>query len=81
MLLHDLISRSAARTPAADALQLRDEVCDYAKLDGEVRRFAGCLAALGVRRSDRVAVFLDKRFETVVGDVRRGGGPAVCLCR
>ena len=67
MLLHDLISRSAARTPAADALQLRDEVCDYAKLDGEVRRFAGCLAALGVRRSDRVAVFLDKRFETVVG--------------
>lgn len=67
MLLHDLISRSAARTPAADALQLRDEVWDYAKLDGEVRRFAGCLAGLGVRQSDRVAVFLDKRFETVVG--------------
>ncbi len=67
MLLHELIRDTARRTPAADALQFRDEVWSYGRLHDEVQRFARCLAGLAVARSDRVAVFLDKRFETVVG--------------
>ena len=67
MLLHDLIGTTAARMPGADALQFRDEVWSYGRLNDEVQAFARCLAGLGVGRSDRVAVFLDKRFETVVG--------------
>lgn len=67
MLLHELIGKTAARTPAADALQFRDEVWTYERLNDEVQNFARGLSGLGVGRSDRVAVFLDKRFETVVG--------------
>lgn len=67
MLLHELIGITATRTPAADALQFRDEVWSYDRLNSEVQNFARCLSGLGVGRADRVAVFLDKRFETVVG--------------
>lgn len=67
MLLHQLIDNSAERTPAADALQFRDETWSYRRLGDEVQRFARCLTGLAVSRSDRVAIFLDKRFETVVG--------------
>jgi acyl-CoA ligase (AMP-forming) (exosortase A-associated) len=66
MLLHELIFASAARTPDADALQLRDEVWSYAALASRVEDFAGRLVGLGVRKTDRVAVFLDKRFEFVI---------------
>lgn len=67
MLLHQLIRDTADRTPSVDALQFRDEVWSYGRLNDEVQRFARCLAGLALARSDRVAVFLDKRFETVVG--------------
>tara|TARA_R110002126_G_scaffold38814_1_gene115587 strand:+ start:1633 stop:3204 length:1572 start_codon:yes stop_codon:yes gene_type:complete len=77
MLLHELIRDSARRTPSADALQFRDDVWSYGRLHDEVQRFAGCLAGLGVARSDRVAVFLDKRFETVVGTFGAAAAGAV----
>lgn len=66
MLLHELIAASAARTPDADALQFRNEVWSYATLHRNVSDFAARLAGLGLRKTDRVAVFLDKRFEFVV---------------
>lgn len=77
MLLHQLLENSAERTPAADALQFRDETWSYGKLAGEVRWFARCLTGLSVSRSDRVAVFLDKRFETVVGTFGAAAAGAV----
>lgn len=66
MLLHQLIENSADRMPAADALQFREETWSYRRLADEVARFADAVAGLSLARSDRVAVFLDKRFETVV---------------
>lgn len=77
MLLHQLIENSAERTPAADALQFRDETWTYGKLAAEVHRFACCLTGLPVFRSDRIAVFLDKRFETVVGTFGASAAGAV----
>ena len=67
MLLHQLIENTANRTPAADALQFRDETWSYRRLADEVERFACSLAGLSVASSDRIAMFLDKRFETVIG--------------
>lgn len=64
--LYQLIERSARRDPRAPALLWRDRVLDYAELLQRVEAFAGALAALGLRRGERVAVYLPKQFETVV---------------
>lgn len=65
-LLHDLILRSAEIRPTAPALTLGAETMDYAALAAQVRALAGGLAGLGLGRGDRVAVWLDKRFEMVL---------------
>jgi acyl-CoA ligase (AMP-forming) (exosortase A-associated) len=63
---HHLVSVAAARRGDAPALTYRDSTLSYAQLWQEVGRFAGGLTGLGLRRADRVAVYLDKRIETVV---------------
>jgi len=65
-LLHELILASAARDPRHPALTHGTETMDYAELARSVEAFGSGLVALGVERSERVAVFLDKRLETVV---------------
>jgi acyl-CoA ligase (AMP-forming) (exosortase A-associated) len=75
-LLHHLIRSSAARTPEAIALRAGGVSLDYQGLSGAVDAFAGGLVHLGLTRSERVAVWLDKRFETVVacfGTAAAGG--------
>jgi acyl-CoA ligase (AMP-forming) (exosortase A-associated) len=64
-LLHELILESACRTPAAAALRHGVEELDYAALAQQVRQAADGLLALGLQAQDRVAVWLDKRIETV----------------
>ena len=61
-----LIEISAQRRPRAPAVTFRSEQIGYEELWRQVRAFAGGLVALGLRRNDRVAVFLEKRIETVV---------------
>src|SRR5687767_7479870 len=63
---HHLVSEAAARHPDAPALTYKDSTLRYDELWREIGRFAGGLTGLGLRRSDRVAVYLDKRIETVV---------------
>jgi acyl-CoA ligase (AMP-forming) (exosortase A-associated) len=65
-LLHELPLLSADR--GGDAVALRDGAhsLSYAQLRSAILDFAGALSALGVGRGERVAVFLDKRFETVI---------------
>jgi len=65
-LLHGLISSSARRAPQAVALVQGTQALSYAALEREVAQCASGLLALGVGRADRVAVYLEKRFETVV---------------
>jgi acyl-CoA ligase (AMP-forming) (exosortase A-associated) len=64
-LLHELIFASADRSPADGALIDGRQEVTYAHLAREVRGFASGLSALGVARGERVAVYLDKRVETV----------------
>ena len=72
-VLHELPLLAAMRTPDAIALHEDGATMDYAELARQVRGFANALAALGIRRADRVAIFLDKRRETVIASF---GAPA-----
>lgn len=65
--LHQLILRTASRSPSAPALHYRSTGESYEQLTASIERAAARLMAAGVRRLDRVAVWLDKRFETVHG--------------
>lgn len=65
-LIHELIFAAAERTPDADALIYRDQSLGYAGLAGEIQAVTNGLHAAGLDRGDRVAVYLEKRFETVI---------------
>ncbi|GHT82177.1 acyl-CoA ligase (AMP-forming), exosortase A system-associated [Betaproteobacteria bacterium] len=68
-LLHHLISATAERTPAAIALGAGADSMemDYQHLAKAVDACAGGLVNnLGLPRGGRVAIWLDKRFETVI---------------
>lgn len=73
ILLHDLVSVAALRSPGATALTHGATSLAYAELASQVRAFASGLMELGLERSDRVAIYLEKRVETVVASF---GAPA-----
>jgi acyl-CoA ligase (AMP-forming) (exosortase A-associated) len=64
--LSHLLRQGASRHALAPALTFKDATCSYTELWQQVCGFASALAAIGLRRDDRVAVFLEKRIETVV---------------
>jgi len=61
--LDQLLGRGA---PGDPALTHKDRTLTYAELADQVARVAHGLHRLGVRRGDRVAVYAEKRLETVV---------------
>jgi acyl-CoA ligase (AMP-forming) (exosortase A-associated) len=63
--VYHLLAESAAVRAGAPALTFNDVTVTYAQLWREVDGFCGGLSALGLRRGERVAVYLDKRVETV----------------
>lgn len=63
--LHHLLEERAHTHGADAALTYGDATRSYAELWETVARFGRGLAELGVTRGDRVAVFLEKRLETV----------------
>lgn len=74
ILLNQLVEHAAARDGDACALRANGVDMSYAMLAQQVQACAHGLLALGVRRSDRVGIFLEKRFETVVASF----GTAAC---
>lgn len=72
-LIHELIALSASRTPDAPAVTYGASSLSYAQLDDRVSRFASGLLSLGLQRGERVAIYLEKRFETVIASF---GAPA-----
>ena len=72
-LLPELIRRSAERNATSPALTYGSSTLSYEALAGEVDAFAAGLLALGLQRAERVAIYLEKRFETVVASF---GAPA-----
>ncbi|MEO6626072.1 MAG: acyl-CoA ligase (AMP-forming), exosortase A system-associated [Burkholderiaceae bacterium] len=72
-LLPDLVANSARTAPAAVALTSGHHSLTYGELENAVRQFASGLMALGLQRGERVAIYLEKRPETVVASF---GAPA-----
>jgi acyl-CoA ligase (AMP-forming) (exosortase A-associated) len=64
-LVHELLIESAQRAPGAHALAYQHSQLDYASLAGEVLKCSGALLELGLPRSARVGVYMEKRLETV----------------
>ncbi len=65
-LLHELIGVAADRSPSSPALSAAGATLAYGELQEAIGRCASGLLGLGVGRAERVAVWLDKRFETVI---------------
>ena len=72
-LLPELVYRAADRDAAMPALSAGAATIGYGPLAAAVRAFASGLMALGLRRGDRVAIYLEKRLETVIASF---GAPA-----
>ena len=64
-LLHELIHESAHHAPQADALAYRGQCLDYSQLDEAIVSASGLFLDCGLARGERVAVYMEKRFETV----------------
>jgi acyl-CoA ligase (AMP-forming) (exosortase A-associated) len=75
-LLSDLPLYTAERAPDATALRFRGSEHSYGRLADTIERTASGLVNLGMARQDRVAVYLNKRPETVVAffATSRAGG-------
>lgn len=80
-LLQHYFEQTAARNPGKDALVCGNRRWTYGELIDSSRRLARSLRALGVRRGDRVAVFLDNEAETVISmiGILMAGGVFVIL--
>jgi amino acid adenylation domain-containing protein len=79
LLLTELLAASAARGPARTAvvepMAAGERRISYGELDAAASRLAGALARLGVRRGDRVALYLHKSIESIIalyGAMRAG---------
>jgi acyl-CoA ligase (AMP-forming) (exosortase A-associated) len=71
--LPELIALTAGRTPQAIALTSDTSHLSYEDLSASVSQFVSGLMGLGVARTERVAIYLEKRFETVIASF---GAPA-----
>jgi acyl-CoA synthetase (AMP-forming)/AMP-acid ligase II len=76
-LLHELISLGADRTPGATALTHGVESLRYDGLADDVQGLAAGLLGLDLRRGERVGIYLEKRFETVVASFAAPAAGAV----
>ncbi len=65
-LVHDLIYHSANRSPQADAIAYQGQIKSYGEIAHEVERCAKGLLTTGLSNHERVAVYLEKRIETVI---------------
>ena len=66
LLIHDFLAKSAARRPDKTALICDGQRVTYGQIEAASNRLANALVARGLKRGDRVAVYLPNNFEAVV---------------
>lgn len=64
-LVHELIYQSANNSPDNEALSYLDQKKNYATLAFEIDQLAAGFLSAGLGRNERLAVYLEKRHETV----------------
>src|SRR6266513_5219797 len=65
-LIHDLVLRTAGKKPDREAISYQEQRLPYGKIGAQIESFAVGMLRTGLARSDRVAVYLEKRPETVI---------------
>lgn len=75
-LTFELIENQAQLHPSAVALRHKQASLSYAELESELHRVSDLLSSMGIGHGDRVAIYLPKQFETVIGfyATNRAGG-------
>ena len=76
-LLADVISVSAMRQPDGLALSYGKQSMTYSDLQQAIDGFVGGMLGLGLQRGERIAVYLEKRFEAVIASF--GAAAAGCV--
>ncbi len=76
-LLAELISHTAARQPDAIALSYGQQSMSYGALQQAITGFVSGVVSLGLQRGERIAIYLEKRLETVVASF--GATAAGCV--
>jgi acyl-CoA ligase (AMP-forming) (exosortase A-associated) len=76
-LLPELITLPAARTPAAIALTYGPQSMSYGLLQQAITGFVSGAIGLGLQRGERIAIYLEKRLETVIASF--GASAAGCV--
>jgi long-chain acyl-CoA synthetase len=66
MLVHHFLERSARRTPHKTALICGEQRLSFAQVDEAANRLANALLTEGVKRGDRVAIYMDNAVEVAV---------------
>ncbi|WP_426516475.1 acyl-CoA ligase (AMP-forming), exosortase A system-associated [Diaminobutyricibacter sp. McL0618] len=64
--LHDLLQEASASTPDHPAVTYKEDTVSYVELWDRTRAVGVQLSELGLLRGERVAIYLEKRVETVV---------------
>jgi len=65
-LVHQLVTDTAAWLPQGEAVRCQGQGLSYAQLACQIELVSAALLALGIQRCERVAVYLEKRLETVI---------------
>ncbi len=65
-LLHQLVETTAKRDPALAALSYKGQSLEYGALAQQIDAAARGFAGLGLKRGDRLGIYLEKRIEMVV---------------
>jgi long-chain acyl-CoA synthetase len=81
MLVHDFLEKQALENPKKNAVWCSGEWWNYLKLDSVSNSVANYLQGAGVKRGDRVALFLNNSIEYIVFyfGVLKAGAVAVSL--
>jgi acyl-CoA ligase (AMP-forming) (exosortase A-associated) len=65
-LLHQLVEDTAKRDPALVALSYKEQSLDYGALSRQIAAAAKAFTSLGLKRGERLGIYLEKRLEMVV---------------
>ena len=76
-LLHELVASAADRCADAKALTAGNETLSYAQLQSQVARCAAGLIGLGLKRGERVGIWIEKRVESVIASFAAPAAGAV----
>jgi len=79
--LHSLLTESASRLPNRTCIVYQGRTFTYSELDELSSRFASALAALGLRKGDRVGVFMPNMPQFIIsyfGILKAGGVVVTC---